>query len=52
MQGDFMFSVDDTYHQVSSISGTTSHNLNVSRLVLQQLLHNLLKPDAKSIMKM
>ena len=40
------------YHQISNIRRTKSHNLNVSRLVLQLLLRNLLKPGDKWIMKM
>ena len=37
-----------TYHQISNIRGTKSHNLNVSRLVLPLSLRNLLKPGVKS----
>ena len=39
------------YRQVSNISRTKSHNSNVSRLVLQLLSRNLLKPCVKSRMK-
>ena len=40
------------YCQTSSISCTKSKNFNVSRLVLQLSLPNLLKPDVKLKMKM
>ena len=40
------------YHPISSISHTKSQNLNVSRLILQLLLLNPLKPGVKSRMKM
>ena len=39
------------YREISNISGIKSPNLNVSRLVLHMLLHNLLKPGVKSWMK-
>ena len=41
-----------SYRQVSNIRRTKSLNLNVSCLVLQLSLHNLLKPGVKSRMKM
>ena len=41
-----------TYHKISNMRCTESQNLNVSRLVLQLSLHNLLKPGVKSRMKM
>ena len=40
------------YFQISDISRTKSQNLNVSRLVLQLSLCNILKPGVKSRMKM
>ena len=40
------------YHQTSNISHTKSQHLNVSRLVLQLSLPNLLKPGVTSRMKM
>ena len=40
------------YGQISNIKRTNCQNLNVSRLVLQLSLPNLLKPGVKSIMKM
>ena len=40
------------YRQVSHISRAKSINLNVSCLILQFSLHNLLKPGVKSRMKM
>ena len=40
------------YRQTSNISGTKSQNLNVSGLVLQLSLHNLLKQGVKSRMNM
>ena len=43
--------IEEFYRQISDMSGTTSQNLNVSRLVLQFSLRNLLKPDVKSGMK-
>ena len=39
------------YRQVSNIRHTKSQNLNVSCLVLQLSLRNLLKPGVKSRMK-
>ena len=42
----------DDYRKLSNIRGTNSQNLNVSRLVLQLLLPNLLKPGVKKRMKM
>ena len=39
------------YRQVSNIRSNKSQNLNVSHLVLQLLLRNLLKPAVKSKMK-
>ena len=41
-------SYKNTYRQMSDMSGTKSQNLNVSRLVLQLPLHNLLNLVAKS----
>ena len=41
-----------SYHQTSIMSHTKSHNLNVSHLILQLSLHNLLKPGVKSRMKL
>ena len=45
---------NDMWHTIktSSLSGTKSKNLNVSRLVVQMSLPNLLKPGVKSRMKM
>ena len=40
------------YSRISNITRTKSQNLNVSRLVLQLSLCNLLKPGVKSRMKM
>ena len=40
------------YRQISNISGTNSQNLNVSHRVLQLSLYKILKPGAKSRMKM
>ena len=40
------------YRQTSNISHTKFQNLNVSRLVLQLSLPNLLKPGVKSRIKM
>ena len=40
------------YRETSSIRRTKSHNFNVSRLLLQLSLLNLLNPAAKSRMKM
>ena len=40
------------YCKIFNISGTKSPNLNVSHLVLQLSLPNLMKPDVKSRMKM
>ena len=40
------------YHQISNISHTKYQNLNVSPLVLQLSLPNLLQPGVKSRMKM
>ena len=40
------------YRQISNISHTKSQNLNVSRLILQLSLYNILKPGVKSRMKM
>ena len=40
------------YHQIFDMSHTKSQNLNVSHLVLQLSLCNLLKPGVKSKMKM
>ena len=39
-------------HQTSNIKSTKSQNLNVSRLVLEFILPNPLKPGVKSRMKM
>ena len=39
-------------HLISNISRTISQNLNVSRLVLQLYLCNILKPGVESRMKM
>ena len=44
--------LDRIYRQVSNIRGTKFINLNVSCLVLQLSLHNLLKPCVKSRIKM
>ena len=41
-----------TYRKISYISRTKSPNLNVSRLVLQLSLPNLMKPGVKSRMTM
>ena len=41
-----------TYRQTSNISRTISQYLNISRLILQLFLRNLLKPGDKSRMKM
>ena len=49
--GLFWFS-RDVHRQTYNIRGTESHNLNVSRLVLQLSLSNPLKPGVKSTMKM
>ena len=40
------------YRQISYISRTKSQNLNVSHLVLQLCLSNILKPGVKSRMKL
>ena len=40
------------HREISNISGTKSHNLNVSHLVFQFSLLNPLKPGVKSRMKM
>ena len=44
--------VETIYCQISNISCIKSQNLNVSRLVLQLSLCNILKPGVKSRMKM
>ena len=44
--------VSGNYRKTSSISRTKSQNLNVSNLVVQLLLLNLLKPCVKLRMKM
>ena len=40
--------IRDYYHQIYNITRTKSKNLNVSRLVLQSLLLNPLKPGVKN----
>ena len=43
---------DSNYRQNSNLRRTKPQNSNVSRLVLQLSLYNLLKPCVKSMMKM
>ena len=43
---------NSTYREISNVRRTKSPNLNVSRLVLQLPLYNVLKPCVKSWMKM
>ena len=43
---------NDNYRKISNIRRTKCENLNVSHLVLQSSLSNLLKPGVKSRMKM
>ena len=43
---------NSNYSKISNTRRTTSQNLNVSRLVLQLFLPNLLVPGDKSRMKM
>ena len=47
-----VMTLQSLYRQTSNIRHTKSENLNVSRLVLQLSLRNLLKPGVKSRMKM
>ena len=44
--------IEYQYHQISNVSLTKCQNLNVSGLVLQLSLCNLLEPGVKSKMKM
>ena len=50
--GDKLNMVNFTYCQTSNARGTTSHNLNVSGVVLQLSFSNPLKPGVKSRVKM
>ena len=47
-----MEELSGVYRKTSRISRIKSHNLNVSRLILQLSLPNPLKPGVKSSMKM
>ena len=47
-----IYITNSTYRQISNRSRTKSQNLNVSRLVLQSSVTNLLEPGVKSRMKM
>ena len=52
---EFLYAVDPmnyAYREISNISRTQSANINVSHLVLQLFLPNLLKPGVKLRMKM
>ena len=48
----FIGNARNIYHQISNISSTKSQNLNVSHLVLQLSLCNILKPGVEWRMKM